>query len=85
MSLESAWQPIETAPKDGEPILVVAISENEFEDAEDEEREPRQSIMVATHSSFQPGRWWLCDTMQLVHRPTHWMLLPAPPETGDAS
>lgn len=81
----SDWQPIETAPKDWEPVLVWAISEEEWEDAEDEEREPRRSIMVARHSSIQPGNWWLCGgSMCAVKRPTLWQPLPTTP-TKDSS
>jgi hypothetical protein len=82
-SLECAggagWQPIGTAPKDWVPILVWAYGEEEQEDAEDEDRDPRRTVMVATHSAIKPGNWWLHQTMQAVYEPTHWMPLPAAP------
>lgn len=75
------WQPIETAPLDWEPILVWAISEDEWEDAQDEERKPVHSAMVAMHSTIQPGKWWLCaSSMVVVRNPTHWRPLPKPPQ-----
>jgi hypothetical protein len=75
------WQPIETAPKDWVPVIVMAISEDEHEDALDEERDPVASIMVAKHSPIQPGRWWLCGaSMCMVFSPTHWMPLPEAPD-----
>jgi hypothetical protein len=78
----SEWQPIETAPTEWEPVLVWAISEDEWEDAADEEREPKPSVLVARHSSIQPGRWWLCGgSLCSVYEPTHWMPLPEAPST----
>ncbi len=76
------WQPIETAPKEWVPLLVWAISESEREDAEDEDREPTRSVMVAAHSEIQRGVWWLHGTMERVYDPTHWLPLPPPPK-GD--
>ena len=76
------WQSIETAPKDWVPVLVLAISENEKDDAEDEGRKARPSILIARHSKIQPGTWWLHGgNMTLVFNPTHWMPLPPAPET----
>lgn len=76
-----AWQPIETAPKDWEPVLVWAISEDEWEDADDDERLPNYSMLIARHSTIQPGNWWLVGaSMCLVKNPTHWMPLPEQPE-----
>lgn len=75
----SEWQDISTAPKEWVPVLVWAISESEREDADDEERDPKRSVMVAAHSSIQPGTWWLYGTLECVYQPTHWMPLPSPP------
>ena len=80
MSDEVKWQPISTAPKNWQPILVWAISEDENENAEDEEREPKRSMMVAQHSDVQSGNWWLHGTMERVYGPTHWMPLPPAPQ-----
>jgi hypothetical protein len=74
------WQPIETAPKHWEPVLVWGISEAEREDAADEERDVEYCAMVAHHSDIQPGHWWLVSTMQRVFNPSHWMPLPEAPD-----
>lgn len=66
----AAWQPIETAPRDGsfvlifspvalEPLLYIA-SFNEFEE------------------DLDPGEW-TDPSLYLVPDPTHWMPLPEPP------
>ena len=75
----SEWQPIETAPQDWEAVLVWAITENERDDAEDEEREPQHMAVVAMHSDIQPGLWWMRGTLARVYNPTHWMPLPHNP------
>ncbi len=78
--VEVQWnpQPIETAPKNWEPILVWAVSEEEMQDADDEDREPKREWIVAVHSDIQPGTWWLaCGGLHRVYEPTLW--LPTPP------
>ena len=73
------WQDIASAPKNWVPVLVMAVSEDEREDAEDEEREPVPAIMVARHSDIQPGTWWLCGaSMVRVFDPLCWQPLPEP-------
>jgi len=72
----SNWQPIETAPKDGTPILLAL-------------RAPWSRIALARW--FEPWRNWqegehlpdpniddFCGIGSAV--PTHWQPLPAPPE-----
>jgi hypothetical protein len=77
----SEWQPIDTAPRNWNPVLVWAISEDEKEDAEDEEREPQRQLLIARHSTVQPGTWWLYgSSMTLVYGPTHWQPLPPAPK-----
>ncbi len=68
------WQPIETAPRDGDVILVfcprVGVTEAQYE-----------------HQAVEP--FWNYDVwdikFQEEHRcdPTHWRPLPSPPTTGD--
>ena len=69
------WQPIETAPKDGESILVFnsyGISEVQWCNEQDYD---------------VPHDWWYIDGMKAGYfglrgdEPTHWMPLPAPPST----
>lgn len=61
----SAWQPIESAPKDGTPILVWPTPDygNEF---------VRIGIDMWCNDT-----WWLSRHNM---RPTHWMPLPEPPQ-----
>ncbi|WP_367079153.1 DUF551 domain-containing protein [Luteitalea sp.] len=67
------WQPIETAPKDGTPVLVyfpeigvweVRWSTDVFDDG----------FWCVSDNKFEdrPLRGW-------IENPTHWMPLPAPP------
>jgi hypothetical protein len=74
----SNWQPIETAPKDGTPILITRPTKFKVEEGwhvvrwEDDED------------------WWVChdgkfDTMLRGNEPTHWQPLPAPPATEPTS
>ena len=70
------WQPIETAPKDGTPILIysglrvdVPLGHVDHE----------KSIYI---SSFD-GDWWIWDGnfgAEYAYEPTHWMNLPEPPK-----
>jgi len=57
-----AWQPIETAPKDGEVLLVAHI----FND----------QIYWVEAAKHRYGAWFR-PTGYAVHEPTHWMPLPA--------
>lgn len=69
----SEWQPIETAPKDGTPVLL-------YEPSED------PTVHVA---EWGIGDWHLCDfdpgydLVQRAVNPTHWMPLPEPPNHED--
>lgn len=74
-----AWYPIETAPKDGEWVLV-AVSKV-WEDS------PFCGVC-----QFRDGAWNLLikdnassTDYQTFGRPTHWSPLPKPPLTGGAS
>lgn len=61
------WQPIETAPKDGTPILMfIPLSEPTI----------RSGL-------FSEGDFVLTgDYYHLPEAPTHWMPMPAPPKGG---
>lgn len=70
------WQSIETAPKDGTPVLLY---------------KPNEKRMGAyTLAGYWDGQWWGCGGWELVWRsrldhkeygrPTHWQPLPEPPE-----
>ena len=72
------WQPIETAPKDGTPVLVFCP---EFPAEHSRNVAPRVMEARWNNPGMDPrnGAWgdpvydeWNCE-------PTHWMPLPAPP------
>ena len=58
------WQPIETAPKDGTPILLLIKS-------------PRNAIQASFSGSCWVDCW--CAFVD-PYEPTHWMPLPSPPQ-----
>lgn len=61
------WQPIETAPLDGTPVLVV-----------DDQGRGCCCVYIATYSSL--SGWTLDTSPQEEGYPTHWMPLPELPE-----
>lgn len=65
MSPEGEWQPIETAPKDGTPILGFISSYYRNKGG--------QSVIL-----WMDGQWF--DNLAFATEPTHWMPLPAPPK-----
>lgn len=69
----SEWQPIETAPKNGQRILLWGL----------------QYVMPVTGSQyFEVNGWRIQPGMNaLKNQPTHWMPLPRPPEktTGEVN
>lgn len=56
------WQPIETAPKDGEVILVSHIFNDQI---------------YWVEAAKQKHGAWFRPTGHAVHQPTHWMPLPS--------
>jgi len=74
----AAWQPIETAPKDGTRVLVYPawLGENGIPQSGD-----------AHWSSFRrkSGGRWESGAFPIQYQPTHWRPLPQPPaqENGD--
>lgn len=66
-----AWQPIETAPKDG--TLILCWQERRPNGVR---AKPHHRAYVARHVA----QWgWLCSPSDLEKQPTHWMPLPSPP------
>lgn len=67
------WQPIETAPKDGEPIQIF-VPHGFIGSLWD------QRILQATWYSNHQKWVALGQDTKLEHKPTHWMPLPEPPQ-----
>lgn len=72
------WRPINTAPKDGTPVLVYSPYEVQSEPT---------NIIVARYERHGPHEWWgYCESLiadahgQIEPEPTHWMPLPKPPD-----
>jgi hypothetical protein len=61
---QKLWQPIETAPKDGKPVL-----------AAEEVDDGHWVIKVLSWG----GDEWLLWPGQVPYHPSHWIPLPAPP------
>jgi hypothetical protein len=71
------WQPIETAPKDGTPILVADAKSVEV-GVWQEETEDDTECGVVTIPGFDAG-WWGSEWQPGGKQPTHWMPMPDPP------
>ena len=72
--LNTGWQPIETAPKDGTPILVL-------------ERYSSMRNGPIDRHYIEIARWdngWRIDAFAppMDKDPTHWVFLPEPPKEG---
>ncbi len=73
-----AWQPIDTAPKDGTWVLLCGGNTNEYDF--DDEMLPCHSRPVVAHWNgsdwaygYWDGAWRSC-----YEKPTHWMPTPEP-------
>ena len=72
--LERAWQPIETAPRDGTPILAMVVIDGILL--------ARTAVWISTETSkYNPdGGFWTCPNLKaIIGEFTHWMPLPEPP------
>ncbi len=73
--MPSEWQPIETAPKDGTPVLLFAPDDV-----------PQIVVGYAYKHSSRADVFWIYMDEALANispggaDPTHWMPLPTPPE-----
>ena len=73
---EREWQPIETASKDGAPVLGWSP-----------EWGMRQPELIGWLDSFRYERagWYTLDHHRFTKQPTHWMPLPDPPALAQAA
>jgi hypothetical protein len=68
------WRPLETAPKDGTPVLVFR------EDAGVFTAHYAAAVDFVKDGDCEP-QWWTIDGQDLMaDLPTHWMPLPEPPK-----
>lgn len=71
----SEWQPISTAPKDADALLLsdgVTVDVGGWISAADQGAEPEEELRIS-------AGWWLLFTSIT---PTHWMPLPHPPSVN---
>lgn len=85
-ALAPAWQPIETAPKDGSVFLIACIDDDAkgYEVGWYEPYHAREYVPVDGHPDlFRLERPLITDWAGFnnFHRATHWMPLPEPPVT----
>lgn len=75
------WQPIETAPKDGTPIILGYIDRRGSVGA----RSAFWMGDVYSGRTKKPIGAWVCpiDRVLVDQQATHWMPLPTPPAAGD--
>lgn len=66
--MTAAWKSIESAPKDGTPVLIYRPTA----------KLPEDRIRVDWFNR-EVGAWWHCPANR---QPTHWMDLPDPPAEG---
>lgn len=84
----SEWQPIETAPKDGTPILLGYFRENLDGSIYQEGGAPVVAQWIPTKKLADDGAGinWVARRERLrssrSFSPTHWMPLPDPPESS---
>lgn len=71
------WQPIETAPKDGTPILAVF-----YEPSLPELYSPCTIVWASYHPNSKGKECWRTSAIcgNKMERVTHWMPLPEPPK-----
>ena len=90
-SLAAEWQPIDTAPKDGTAVLLFfAMRAAEYDKRSGEQLEPyRLQALSVEVGFFQGGEWCEAGTghdffeeWRRSDYPTHWMPLPATPDTA---
>lgn len=63
-----AWQPIDSAPKDGTPVIGFMPTYYQGKGG--------QAVIVWMNYTDRPG--WYSDVSS-IHEPSHWMPLPPPP------
>jgi len=96
----SGWQPIETAPKDGTPVLVTVMDNLQLWGYEWLQSVFGQNVTIAAWlgtpgDAMEVGWVTVATALALISgargnlrnfsvRPTHWMPLPEPPTAGAA-
>lgn len=76
----STWQPIETAPKDGSYFL--ASNAHGVWVAHWEEFSPGGFRFDQPYRTVMLNHWHIADKANQYRPPTHWMPLPAPPDSA---
>jgi hypothetical protein len=75
------WQPIETAPKDGKPVLIYGTRWRFDWQGDKDAAFTAVCEWMKPYTLGEP-EWSICETVYYSTEclaPTHWMPLPAPP------
>lgn len=78
------WQPIETAPRDGTPVLLAGGEDDTARYMTDDEA---RRMRAPTRGWWTKGDGWVITLAEagyvavIRNDPTHWMPLPEPPQT----
>jgi hypothetical protein len=81
------WQPIETAPKDGTPVLIARVEYTEGKSPEVAEVDVGAYLYDAgmnTPDGYEPAYWYWASDNGSIEEPTHWMPLPPAPQPTNA-
>lgn len=76
------WQPIETAPRDGTPVLLWGVVAGEISGQTDKMEFAGEGEWVEDSQYNADEDWWLLsggDYYSSWCKPTHWMPSPEPP------
>lgn len=81
-----AWEPIETAPKDGTEIVLYCPKQGayigKYMTVEEDIRSPYRSFWEGYETKFEPKLLWYhgcgqcCNEIEERPKPTHWAPLP---------
>ena len=79
----SGWKPIETAPRDGTPVILTGPYKSKPSTATMTNKPP-----IVDTGYYKHGIWtgyykhgiWQSGSLRMAGNPTHWMPMPEPPE-----
>lgn len=85
LSARDEWQPIETAPRDGRPLLLCRAIDADGAPIDWNDNPSTAGVFVQVASWREEEDWWGVYTSSiqepLLHfTPTHWRALPPPPK-----
>ena len=73
------WQPIETAPRDGTPILIFDPTKSSHDQIDGLRFDDARYAIGYWRVWKENGEWMWGNRNSAYNSPTHWMPLPDPP------